>query len=97
MKRSSNQQSLDEVIREYLSALRLDTKLTEVKIVSAWEKIMGKMIANHTKEIYIKNKVLYLKLSSSVLREELSYGKEKIISLINKEAGTIIIENVVIK
>ena len=97
MKRSSNQQPLKEVIEEYLAAFKLDTKLTEVKLVSSWERIMGRTISKHTQEIYIKNKILYLKLSSSVLKNELSFGKQKIIELLNKEAGAMVINEVVFR
>ena len=97
MKRSSNQQPLKEVIEDYLAAFKLDTKLTEVKLVSSWERIMGRTISKHTQEIYIKNKILYLKLSSSVLKNELSFGKQKIIELLNKEAGAMVINEVVFR
>jgi len=97
MKRSSNQQPLKEAIDQFLNIYRLDKKLMEINIVSSWEKLMGKAIANHTKEIYIKNKILYLHLDSAALREELSYGKEKIISLLNTEAGQKTVESIVFK
>jgi predicted nucleic acid-binding Zn ribbon protein len=97
MKRKSNQQPLKEVIEEYLAAFKLDSKLTELKLVGSWEKIMGRTIAKHTQEIYIKNKILYLKLNSSVLRNELSFGKEKIIQLMNQEVGAEVIVDVVLK
>ncbi len=97
MKRKSNQQPLKEVIEEYLAAFKLDTKLSEIKLVSSWDKLMGKTISRHTQEIYIKNKILYLKLSSSVLKNELSYGKQKIIELLNKEAGAEVITEVVFR
>ncbi len=97
MKRTSNQQPLKEVIEDYLAAFKLDTKLTEVKLVSSWERLMGRTISKHTQEIYIKNKILYLKLTSSVLKNELSFGKQKIIELLNKEAGATVINEVVFR
>ncbi|MDX1784359.1 MAG: DciA family protein, partial [Aequorivita vladivostokensis] len=40
---------------------------------------------------------LYVQLSSSVLREELSYGKEKIVKLLNEELGKELIKKVVLR
>ena len=48
---------------------------------------MGVNISAYTKEVSLKKDVLIVKLSSSVLRQELSYGKEKIVEMINKSLG----------
>ena len=97
MKRKNNQQPLKEVIDEFLSSYRLEGKLNEVKLIASWETIMGKMIAKHTKEIYVRNKTLYISIDSASLRQELSYAKDKIILLLNTEAKQLLIENVVLK
>ncbi|HET6244940.1 MAG: DUF721 domain-containing protein [Bacteroidetes bacterium] len=97
MKRSSNQQSIGEAITDFLKRFRIDVKLAEVSAVASWEKLMGVTVAKRTKEIVIKNKTLYLKIESSALKDELSYSKEKIKDLINKEAGMVVVENVDIR
>ncbi|GIR17930.1 MAG: hypothetical protein CM15mP32_1170 [Flavobacteriaceae bacterium] len=48
---------------------------------------MGENISAYTKEVSLQQDVLIVKLSSSVLRQELSYGKEKIVEMINKSLG----------
>ena len=58
---------------------------------------MGSNVNSYTKEITLKNKTLYVSLSSSVLRQELSYGKQKIVDLINKEIGGEIITKIVLR
>jgi predicted nucleic acid-binding Zn ribbon protein len=93
---SRNFFSLGDAINEYLKSSGMDVRLAEKKAVGAWEKLMGKMIARHTLDIYIKDKTLFLKLDSSVLREELSFAKEKIKDTLNKEARMRVIEKVVI-
>lgn len=91
----SNSQSLKEVIQELLKTYRLEGKLNEVKLISSWEKVMGKMIANHTGGIFINKKKLFVKLDSAALRSELSYAKEKIIKMLNDEVGELVIEEVI--
>ena len=95
--RKSNTEPIKSVIREYIEALGHKRKLKEVSVVSSWNKLMGTMIANHTKQIYIKNKVLYVHLDSSVLRNELMMQKEKVIEHINDYAGDKIVEKVVFR
>ena len=66
-------------------------------VQSLWKKTMGVNVNSYTTEIQLKNKTLYVSLSSSVLRQELSYGKEKIIAIVNKEIGKKIITKIVLR
>jgi len=79
-----NELSLEEAIKLYLDHYRLSGKLTEADLQQSWKAIMGNSIAKHTSQIYLKKKVLVIHLDSSVLRNELSYAKEKIITKVNE-------------
>lgn len=94
-KRHSNAQGIKDVVEELLNAYKLRSKYNETYIVSSWEKIMGTQIANRTEKIYVKNKKLFIKLSSAPLKHEFSMAKTKLIDLLNKEAGQPIIEDIV--
>jgi predicted nucleic acid-binding Zn ribbon protein len=85
------------VIREYLKEMHIDQKLKEVGIVSQWEKLMGKTVAVRTSQIYIRNHILYIHITSSVLKNELLMMRQAIIEKINEEAGEKIVEQIVIK
>ena len=54
-------------------------------------------VANYTTDINLKNGTLYVKLKSSVLREELSYGKEKIVKLLNEKLKKNLIKKIVLR
>ncbi len=86
-KRTSNESTLGELITKLLKAYQLDGKLKEKDVLSKWEEMMGKAVAIRTKNITIQNKVLILELDSSVMREELQYGKSIIINRVNEYAG----------
>lgn len=94
-KRHSNAQGIKEVVEELLNAYKLRGKYNETYIVSSWEKIMGKQIAMRTEKIYVKDKKLFLKLSSAPLKNEFAMAKTKLIDLLNKEAGQPIINDIV--
>ncbi len=93
-KRTSNQSTLGEVIDKLMKAYRLDGKLKEMDVIQAWGEMMGLAVANRTKNIQIRNKTLFLTMDSSVMRDELSYGKEVIIQRVNEKAGFEMITNV---
>jgi predicted nucleic acid-binding Zn ribbon protein len=94
LKRTSNEAPLKEVIDRWLRAYRLDGKMKELDIINAWPEMMGTAVAHRTKEIKIRNKTLYLKMESSVMRDELAHGKQVIIERVNEKAGSEIINNV---
>ena len=95
--RRSNDFSLREAVQEFLNTYRLDEKLLEKTVLDSWASLMGRMIANHTTDVYIRNKKLYVKVDSAALRSELTYTREKIRDVLNKEAGAEVIKEVVIR
>ncbi len=94
---SSNEQSIKNAIGSYLRSNRLSGKLAEKKVIDSWPKLMGKMIENHTKQISIASKKLYVQLDSAPLRQELFYSREKIIKMLNDAAGEKVIEEIVFR
>ena len=94
LKRTSNEAPLKEVIDRWLKAYKLDGKMKEIEVVNAWPELMGTAVAHRTKEISIRNKTLYLKMESSVMRDELAHGKSIIIQRVNEYAGFEIINDI---
>ena len=95
--RKSDTQKLSEIIREYLEQMMIDKKLKEVSTIRSWEELMGKPVAERTRNIYVKNKILFIELKSSVLRNELIMMRQAIIDKINERAGEKIIEKMVVR
>lgn len=92
-----NDFTLREAIQEFLNTYRLDDKLQERRILESWGEVMGKLVSNHTTDLYIRNKKLFVKVDSAALRSELSYAREKIRDILNKEAKAVIITEVIIR
>ena len=92
-----NKQTLGDVIKDLLKQYNLQDKLNEVQLVSSWEKVMGKIIAKHTTNIYISRKKLFISIDSPVIRSELMYSKEKIIKMMNDAIGVEVVTEVVIR
>jgi len=92
----SHEKPLKAVIEEFLKSFRLEDKLAEARILHSWEKVVGQMVARHTVRINIRHKVLYVKLDSAALRNELMFARGKIVTALNKEAGMLVIEEIVL-
>lgn len=93
--KSTNEQTLKEAIFQLLKTYKLQDGINETKVINSWESIAGKIITNHTENIYIRNKKLYLKLDSPALKNELLYAKTKLIESLNNIVKQQVIEDII--
>ena len=88
--------NISKVIEEVFSQKQIRVGIDNIKVQDARKKTMGKNIQKYTFKVIYKKGILHVKLKSSVLREELTYEKLKIIKLINTELGKEYIKDLVI-
>ncbi len=93
-KRQNEHLSLGDALREFVGEHKLQKGLDKVQVREAWASLMGNGVNNYTSEVILRGDILLVRLTSSVLREELSYGKSKIIELLNQELGKDIIKKI---
>lgn len=96
MAKRENDHILKEVMEDLFRAYGWTDKMDGVKVINSWEKVAGKIVANHTSDLYVKNNKLYVKLDSSVLRNELFMDRSLITKKINKELGKKIINEIIL-
>lgn len=96
-KRLNNESSIGDVLKEIIQVNNLQSGMDQVLVKEAWITLMGKGVNNYTKNVLLKGNTLYVELTSAVLREELSYGKDKIIKMINDELRRELITAVVLR
>ncbi|AXT53488.1 DUF721 domain-containing protein [Aquimarina sp. BL5] len=96
-RRQNDLQSINNVLKDFVSENKLQKGLDKVEVRDVWEQIMGPAINKYTRNIKLDRETLYIELTSSVLREELSYGKEKIITNLNESLGRELIKKLVLR
>ncbi len=96
-KRNNENLKLSDALKEFVSENKLQKGLDKVDVQEAWVSLMGNGVNNYTTSVQLQNDTLYVQLSSSVLREELSYGKEKIINMLNESLGKQLIKKLVLR
>jgi len=94
--RKSNEKPLKVAIEEFLDSFHLRDKLNETRVIQAWQKVVGEMVAKNTSQLHIRNKVLFVKVNSAALRNELLFARQKIMDALNKEVGGRVIEEIVL-
>ena len=97
MKTSRNKDDfeLSPLIEQFKNKYKLNAKLDAVELEELWHQELRKGISNYTDKIDFKRNTLYVWLSSSVIREELSYGKSRIINMLNKRLGKEAVKKIV--
>ena len=96
-KRNSEHISIADALKEFVETNNLETGLNKVNVADAWRDLMGNGVNNYTTDIKLEHDTLYVQLSSSVLREELSYGKQKIIDMLNESLEKPIIKKLILR
>jgi len=87
MKRKDNKQTLGEAIKSLISDLGMEEKLLSVQAEELFADMMKGVIMKYVLEVYVNKRVLFVKMNSPELKNELQYGKSKIIDHINEGIG----------
>ena len=91
-----NNTEIKDLVNIFLKKNKLEKGLLDLEVKKVWFELMDNGIANYTLDVNLRNKTLYIKLSSPALKQELSYGKEKLIDLINKKFDKEIVQKIVL-
>ncbi len=96
-KRENDNLNMKDALSAFIQKNKLQSGMDKVDTRAAWARLMGNGVNNYTTAIELKNDTLFVSLSSSVLREELSLGKSKIISMLNEELGKDLVKKLVLR
>ncbi|MDR0750918.1 MAG: DUF721 domain-containing protein [Tannerellaceae bacterium] len=96
--RRKNAQTIGEVLNDFFKEnAELRKRILEIRVKRAWGEVLGPMIQQYTRSIYIKNNILYVSLTSSVLRNELTLSRDKLVKSLNDYAGSTVIHTIIIR
>ena len=94
MKRT-NTQHIGDVLREFLKQEKLDNKIYELQLIDSWEKVLGQTVKRYSSDLYIRDKKLFVKINSAILKNELIMSREKLIKSLNKKVGLEVITDII--
>lgn len=92
-----NQNTVGELIKAFYEERKGSGYLDEVKIIKGWSGVVGPFIAQYTRDLYIKEGVLFVQLTSDSLRNELSYSKSVLLKNLNNLVGYDALKEIVFK
>lgn len=86
--------SISDVLGQFLRDEGLETPLLEHRAIQAWPEVMGQAIARYTSDLRIRNGVLYVKVSSAPLRQNLQMAHKNIAERINAHVHSHVLSDV---
>lgn len=93
-----NTQKLGEVLRDFFEDnTELYERMLEIRVQRAWGEVLGPTIRQYTRNIYVRDKILYVSLTSSVLRSELTLCRDRLVKSLNDYAGATVLRDIVIR
>ena len=95
--RKNDNLNMGEALQEFIQKNRLQKGIDKVDVRSAWTDLMGKGVSHYTTAVELRSDTLFVSLSSSVLRQELSLGNSKIITMLNEHLGRNVIRKLVLR
>ncbi len=96
MKRS-NAETVGQIIQHYLESEKLDTKMYELRISELWADVVGPGVNRYTINRYVKDRCLFVRLSSAALRNELMLGRSVLVKRLNDAVGHEVINDIIFK
>lgn len=95
-KRTTDPVSLNDALSEFVSSNKLQKGIDQVQVEDAWFAL-NPAFRKYTTAVRLDRDTLLIRLSSSVFREELSYGKEKMRLMINENLGREVVKKIVLR
>ncbi len=89
--------NMSDALNDFKAQSKLEKGFKRVAVENAWKTVMGDGIMSYTTGINYRGSTLFIDLSSSVLREELMYGRSKIVENLNTHLGEELIEKIVLR
>ena len=86
--------SISELVRATCREEGLETPLNEYRLIKA---VLGESVKHYTGEMYIKNQILYVHITSSVLRHELMMNRKNLVRRLNEHVKAQVITEIILK
>ncbi len=90
-----NDYRLGEVLKSFQQQPNLEPKLILEKVKEFWQVELGEYIPRQTKTITVAQHKLYIRLDSSVLKDELRFQKNDLITKINGYLGQNYLQDII--
>ncbi|MBQ3382425.1 MAG: DUF721 domain-containing protein [Bacteroidales bacterium] len=88
---------LGDLLKDYLSDIGKSQGILGARVVRCWDETMEENVRKATSSRFFKDGVLYVTISSSIIRTIVSRRSKSIIYLLNKSLGGMYVKSLVLR
>ncbi len=88
---------MGDLLEEFFRRPYVAAKVAEGKLPDTWRAIVGDRAADLTTQLKLENRILHVRIQSSVLRQELFFQREALREEINRRSGVRLVNAVIIR
>lgn len=92
----SNEKPIKQVIKELYKRYQIGKKMDEQTVIHHYPQVVGTLIHKYTESVFIRDGVLFLRISSPVIKNEINYAKEKLCKSLNEAVGKEVVRKIVL-
>lgn len=96
MKRKSAK-PIGELLDSLFKSPDIATKIAEGSLPHIWREVVGEVVAAETRQVRFVRGVLYVHISSSIIRNELMMQREALVRAINNRLSTELVKSLVVQ
>lgn len=86
--------SINDILQQFLRKEGLETPLQQKRLIDAWDSVAGQMVVRYTQEKFIKNQILFVKITNPALCQDLSMMRQQLTRRLNEVVGSSVISDV---
>ena len=95
--RRTQAQSAGELLQEIFSKPHIAAKLAEGRLPDVWAEVVGGHVTQLTESIRLENHVMYVRITSSVVRHEVFLRRDLLTEKINAALGMKLVNVLIVK
>ena len=88
---------MGELLEDFFSRPWVAAKVAEGRLPEVWRECVGDLAADMTTHFELRGRILNVRISSSVLRNELMMQREALVRSINNRLGSQLVQNLVVQ
>lgn len=92
--KKSNSEQVGDILRRFMRDEGLETPLNQFRLMSAWKDVMGDGVEQYTGDMFIKNQTLFVKIKSSVLKNNLMMMRTSLVDKLNNTVNAQVITDI---
>lgn len=85
---------IDDTLIKFLRETGLETPLLQRRLLEEWENIVGPTVSAYSKDRFINNQTLMVKVTNPALRQDLSMMRSQLLKRLNDAVGQTVIYDI---